>query len=228
MTTFTGSGRGAQTRDGCSVEFYRELPYMGELDAIRHLLPAGACVLELGCGTGRLTRVLLDAGLVPTCVDNSAEMLACLPEGARAIHADIESLALAETFDVILLASFLINHPDEEIRRAFVRCAARHANESARILIQRHDPDWLRSVASDFKSSVGRLTVRVEHVRRDESAVAMTLAFSLSDEVWRQSFAAVPLEQEQIDSLLAEEGLRTVESVGPRGLWTIARQSAHA
>jgi SAM-dependent methyltransferase len=202
---------------------------MGELDAIRHLLPAGASVLELGCGTGRLTRVLLDAGLAPTCVDNSPEMLACLPEGARAVQADIESLALVKTFDVVLLASFLVNHPDAEIRRALVRCGARHANESTCVLIQRHDPDWLRSVATGFESTVGNLTLRVEDVRRDEtSAVAMTLAYSLGGEAWRQSFAAVPLEQRHIDSLLAQEGLRTAETVGPRALWTIARQSAHA
>jgi len=73
--SFSGSGPGTQARDGCSVELYRRLPYFGELDAVREYLPYGVRVLELGCGTGRLTRKLLEWGTRPTSVDNSPKML---------------------------------------------------------------------------------------------------------------------------------------------------------
>jgi SAM-dependent methyltransferase len=220
---FAGSGRGAQAPDGCSVELYRELPYFGELDVVGDFLPAGASVLELGCGTGRLTQVLLDRGLAPTCVDNSPEMLAHLPEGARAIHADIGSLALSENFDVVLLASCLVNHPDEKIRRAFLGCAARHAHGASSVLVQRHDPDWLLTAAVGSESSVGRVGVRVEAVQRKESLVAMTLAYGVGEETWRHHFVAAPLSDEQLDSLLAREGLQVIAWRGARRLWTIAR-----
>jgi len=79
---FLGSGPGPQARDGCSVELYRSLPYLGEIDCVRPLLYPGSSVLELGCGTGRLTRFLLDLGLRVTAVDNSPEMLLAVPSPA--------------------------------------------------------------------------------------------------------------------------------------------------
>ena len=69
---FSGSGPGVRTSDGCSVELYRQLPYLGELDDILGGVPAGSSVLELGCGAGRLTRPLVERGLSVTAVDNSA------------------------------------------------------------------------------------------------------------------------------------------------------------
>lgn len=108
MSEFSGSGRGVQTRDGRSVEFYRQLPYMGELDPLQRFLHAGASVL----------RGLRKRGWVP---------------------------------------------------RAGGKCQ---------------------------------------------------LAFSLAGETWRQTFAAVPLEREQIESLLAKERLQVVDAIG---LWVVAR-----
>ncbi|HUG20964.1 class I SAM-dependent methyltransferase [Piscinibacter sp.] len=108
---FSGSGPGIQARDGCSVELYRRLPYMGEIDHLRPLLQAESSALELGCGTGRITRVLLELDLKVTAVDNSAEMLAWVPNPAVAVHANIEELRLEARFDTVLLASCLVNHP---------------------------------------------------------------------------------------------------------------------
>ena len=224
MNSFTGSGPGPQTRDGCSVELYRQLPYMGELEPVRDFLVQGATVLELGCGSGRLTRVLIDRGLVPTCVDNSPEMLALLPPSARAVISDIEDLRLNSTFDVVLLASHLINHPAEDVRRAFVRCAYRHAHDNTRVLIHRHDPQWLRSVTAGFEARAGELLVCVEAVEREPSEVSMTLRYSLAGEVWRQSFSAVPLDDAQIGALLAAEGLGVSGYAGPRHDWIVARR----
>ena len=82
---FEGEGPGAQTSDGCSVELYRDLPYLGELDDILGELRNGSHILELGCGTGRLTRQLVRQGLSVTGVDNSAEMLAGMPREAAAV-----------------------------------------------------------------------------------------------------------------------------------------------
>lgn len=91
---FSGTGPGVRTPDGCSVELYRRLPYMGELDDIEAALGAHDAVLELGCGTGRLCARMQASGLRVTGVDESAEMLAHLPAGVEAVCSTIEALDL--------------------------------------------------------------------------------------------------------------------------------------
>ena len=49
---FTGKGPGEQAPDGCSVELYLKLPYLGDLEPVHQFLNANASILELGCGTG--------------------------------------------------------------------------------------------------------------------------------------------------------------------------------
>lgn len=63
-----GPGPGAQTSDGCSVELYRDLPHLGELDDILDELRHGSQALDFGGGTGRLTRRLPAQGMSVTGV----------------------------------------------------------------------------------------------------------------------------------------------------------------
>lgn len=73
------------THDKRTLDFYAgEAPaYAKRADSLevpKHLtlftarLPPHAAVLDLGCGTGRDSRALIDAGLTVTAVDGSAEM----------------------------------------------------------------------------------------------------------------------------------------------------------
>ena len=128
---FSGSGPGVQTPDGCSVELYRQLPYMGELDEVAAMLPAGASVLELGCGTGRLSSRLAAFGLRVTGVDESADMLAHLPQGVVSVRSSLHTLALPQTFDVVLLPSQLINQPSAATRQALPHARSRRPPASA-------------------------------------------------------------------------------------------------
>ena len=66
-------------------------------EAIRFLvdrLPAGATVLDLAAGTGKLTRPLLDAGLEVLAVEPVAQMRAALPAAARALDGTAEAIPL--------------------------------------------------------------------------------------------------------------------------------------
>jgi SAM-dependent methyltransferase len=58
------------------------------------LLPAGAAVLDLAAGTGKLTRPLTAAGLAVTAVEPVAEMRAVLPPEARALAGTAEAIPL--------------------------------------------------------------------------------------------------------------------------------------
>src|SRR5688500_17428221 len=105
----TGEGPGVITQDGCAVEIYLKLPYRGELELLAAHIPPRGSILELGCGTGRLTRRFLAQGHAVTAVDNSADMLRHVPEAANKVCGDIEELELGRAYDVVLLASNLIN-----------------------------------------------------------------------------------------------------------------------
>src|SRR5688572_4504803 len=202
----SGSGPGLQAPDGCSVELYRITPYYGELEDFRTLFLAGTRVLELGCGTGRLTRVLLDWDARVTAVDNSPAMLAAVPPGADRVLSDIESLNLDESFDVALLAGNFINVPEPEVRSAFVHSARRHLRKGGRLLLDREDPGWLESAQPGLINVVGDIAMYVEAVSREGDAVQMTLRYEAAGRVWRQSGAATPLSEAEIEGLLARFG----------------------
>ena len=224
---FSGHGPGMQAPDGCSVELYRHLPYLGDLDAIRPILMPGASVLELGCGTGRLTRILLGWGLHPTSVDNSPNMLAELPTGARPVLSSIESLELAESFDLVLLASCLINHPNEQTRDAFLSVAAKHLRPGAQLFVERHDPQWLRSAKVGKVGTAGPAEIYLESVERTGSVIQMRLRYTISNLGWVHAFAATPLTTGQIESLLSKHGFESVSWHGPSNRWAAASTRLH-
>jgi len=87
--------------DGSPVGLYARLPELGEGEVVATALPAAASVLELGCGTGRITRQLVRLGYRVTAVDESAEMLAHVRD-AETVRAEIEGLRLGRRFDAAL------------------------------------------------------------------------------------------------------------------------------
>jgi SAM-dependent methyltransferase len=211
-----------QARDGCSVELYRRLPYLGELEDYCALFPPDAQVVELGCGAGRLTRRLLEWGARVTAVDNCPEMLAALPEGALRVLSDIETLNLDRRFDVALLASCLINHPAPDIRFAFVATARRHLGQRGRLLVERHDPAWLRGIQPGPINPAGDIVMSVEAARRTGDIVEMTLRYEVAGNLWRHSFAAAALDKAEIEALLSQSGLGSFVWSGTRNRWLSA------
>ena len=187
---FSGAGPGTRTSDGCSVELYRDLPYLGELDDIMGELQPGASALELGCGTGRLTRPLMDRGLSVTAVDNSAEMLSSLPGDATPVLCDIGQLNLEHCFDVAILASCLINHPDLTVRASFLASARRHLGSGGRLFLQRHDPNWLRDASVGEVRRLHDSAIAVETVARWGNEVSMTIRYDRPTGTWWHSFVA--------------------------------------
>jgi spermidine synthase len=131
------------TPDGCAVDLYRVLPAMGEPEIVHGAIPAGAGILELGAGAGR----------VPACaehpvvaVDESAEMLAWV-RGAGTVLAKIQNLRLHRRVDVVLLASFLVNVPDRALRQRFLTTCRDHVREGGCVVVQRHSPGWFDEAA---------------------------------------------------------------------------------
>ncbi|MFF5441595.1 class I SAM-dependent methyltransferase [Streptomyces achromogenes] len=218
---YEGTGPGAITPDGCAVELYARLPVGDEPDVIAAAVPAGAHILELGSGVGRVTHPLLERGFTVTAVDESPEMLARV-RGARTICGPIETLDLGETFDVVMLGSFLVHAGDEEVRRGLLRTCARHVAEGGCVLIQREGADYHTKVPRERVDPSG-FTVRITSVEpAGEGVHSVHAEYVFPDAVWTQTFLSRPLTKEQFESALAEAGLRVDRYLTPDGIWVRA------
>ena len=219
---FSGSGPGIQTPDGCSVDLYRHLPYMGELSEIEAELSQHSAALELGCGTGRLCARLQELGLCATGVDESSEMLAHLPLGVEGIKASIEKLDLDRRWPAVLLPSHLINHPEELIRRRFVEAAMRHITQTGVFYVKRHSTTWLSTVQEGLIGESNGVVYHAEHVSREGKLLSMTLRYDAFGQSWTQSFTTCVLQRNEIEDLLSSCGFRGFNWLGEQALWVAA------
>ncbi|MBC7271705.1 MAG: class I SAM-dependent methyltransferase [Streptomyces sp.] len=219
-----GTGPGAITPDGCAVELYSRLSIGPEPDIIAAAVPPGARILELGSGVGRMTHPLVERGFTVTAVDESPEMLARV-RGARTICSPIEDLDLGETFDVVLLASFLVHTGDVEVRRGLLRTCARHVAEGGCVLIQREGADYHSNLPRERVDPSG-FTVRIlssEPVGDGVHSVRAEYVFP--DAIWTQTFRARPLSKDEFEQALGEAGLTVDRYLTEDGIWVRAMSS---
>ncbi|MGW0942093.1 class I SAM-dependent methyltransferase [Streptomyces sp. NPDC002623] len=218
---YEGTGPGAITPDGCAVEFYSRLPVGNEPDVISAAVPAGAHILELGSGAGRVTHALLERGFTVTAVDESAEMLERV-RGARTICSPVEDLDLEETFDVVMLASFLVHNGDVEVRRRMLRACARHLAKGGCVLIQREGEDYHTALPRERVDPSG-FTLRISSAGPIEDGVHSVRAeYEFADAVWTQTFRTRPLTKEQFEEALAEADLRVDRYLTEDRIWVRA------
>ncbi len=199
--------------DGSPVEVYARLPEMGEGEVVAAVLPAGATVLELGCGTGRITRQLVRRGYRVTAVDESAEMLAQVRE-AETVQAPIEGLELGRRFDAVVLASNLVTAEPEQ-RRAFLETCRRHADF---VLVEGLPLAWS---PEGGETTLGDVRSRLHVHRVEDGVVHGEMEYEADDETWRHSFAMrVFADDEELDVALVEAGLRLERRLDAR--WFVA------
>ncbi len=67
-------GSGHYAPDGSPVELYARLAAGDEPSIVHGAIPAGATVLDLGSGAGRIAHALIALGHPVVAVDNSPEM----------------------------------------------------------------------------------------------------------------------------------------------------------
>jgi len=203
------------------VELYSLLPPMGEPGIVHAAIPAGAEILELGAGAGRVTRPLLELGHPVVAVDESAEMLARV-RGAETVRARIQELHLGRRFDVVLLASFLVNTPDRELRGRFLAACREHVRDDGCVLVQRHEPRWFDEAAEGERTGAA-ITFRLRDLARPgPGLLSATVEYQVGERIWTQSFTAERLDDGQLAAALAEAGLATDAYLTGDGSWVRA------
>ncbi|HET8894794.1 MAG TPA: class I SAM-dependent methyltransferase [Gaiellaceae bacterium] len=187
--------------DGSPVELYALLPDRAEGALVARVLKEGGSVLELGCGTGRITRQLVACGYRVTAVDESADMLAFV-RGAETVHARIEGLALGRRFDAALLASNLVSAPPPQ-RLAFLETCRDHSDVA---IIETLPLGW---TPSETVSTLGAVSTRVVVERVENGTVHGAVYYAVGDRRWTHDFAMhVFVDEHELCAALSEAGLR--------------------
>jgi SAM-dependent methyltransferase len=217
----TGTGPGVITPDGCAVDLYALLPPMGEPGVVHAAVRAGATILELGAGAGRVTRPLVALGHPVVAVDESPDMLARV-RGAETVRARIQDLRLGRRFDAVLLGSFLVNVADHGLRRRFLEACRDHVDDGGCVVVQRHPPSWFDE-AVEGERTLDSITFRLRDLRRPgPGLLAATVEYQVGDRLWTQSFTAERLDDAALAAALAEAGLALDAYLTGDGSWVRA------
>ncbi|MFK3983372.1 class I SAM-dependent methyltransferase [Micromonospora sp. NPDC050397] len=218
------SGRGVITPDGCAVEVYLRLPPNGEPEIVNGVIPAGATILELGCGTGRLSNPLAEFGHRVVGVDESPAMLAHLRQ-VEPVPARIEDLRLDRRFDVVLLASHLVNTPtDEQLRRFLVTCR-HHLAPGGQLIAQWHPPRWFDAlqVGAFREGDLGPVFGRLDVLDIAGDLLSGETSYRSGDDVWVQRFTARRLTEQRLTEELRRAGLGAPRWLDDAHHWFSAR-----
>ena len=143
-------------------------------------LPAGAAVADIGAGTGRFTKMLLEAGYAVTAVEPNAAMRAAAEEelrgypGFHSVGAPAEATGLAGgSFDAITVAQAFHWFDREAARREFARLL--RAGGWVFIVFNRRVKDaspfardyeeFLKTLGESYRNSIHRNRAEMERAR---------------------------------------------------------------
>jgi SAM-dependent methyltransferase len=110
-TDLTGGASGADYAARFTALAATGADVHGEATFCASLVPAGSRVLDAGCGTGRVAIRLAELGYDCVGVDLDASMLAVARQAAPEltwIEADLATLVLEDTFDLVVAAGNVI------------------------------------------------------------------------------------------------------------------------
>ncbi len=142
--------------------------------------------------------------------------------GAETVQARIQELDLGRRFDAVVLASFLVNEPDDDLRGRFLRVCRDHVGEDGCVLVQRHPPAWFDEAAEGERTS-GGIAFRLRDLARPgPGLLSATVEYQVGERVWTQTFTAERVDNGALEAALAEAGLAVDAYLTGDGSWVRA------
>jgi SAM-dependent methyltransferase len=132
---------------------------------------ANGKVLELACGTGRLSIRLLQAGIDLTCVDYSEEMLEVFRKkleknrlSCRISNQDMADLSLPDRFDLIFIPFHSFSEILDELKHARALTRIReHLTDTGRFVCTLHNPTVRTQSMDGTVKELGRFPTEGGH-----------------------------------------------------------------
>jgi SAM-dependent methyltransferase len=185
------------------ARFY-DLFYAGRSDDLAmyqdFALAADGPILELGCGSGRVTVPLARAGYTVTGLDISEAMLARaraaveaeeLTDRVTLVAGDLRDFDLAGRFSLAIIPINTFMHCfDTEQQLGCLRCVRRHLRSGGRLVVDLYQPDLellreadgrLMSDGTVFDPATGHTIYRTTHRRVDLAAQTQHITFILDE-----------------------------------------------
>ena len=234
--------------DSFIADYYDESPVVkGRLQDVAFYRDAarefGDPVLELGCGTGRITMALAQAGKRVTGLDLSERMLeravkkraALFPEERERVHlvqGDMAQFDLGEKFRLIIIPFRPLQHLMEVKQQMdCLECVRKHLAPGGRLVLdvfqtdaeRMHDPVHMREMlVTEYNTADGRrvrITERVAAFHRAEQINDVEMIFSVVHPGGRQErmVFAWPLRyffRYEVEHLLARCGFQVAAEYG--------------
>lgn len=198
------------------------------LDMSRHY---GSPVLELACGTGRVSTALREQGFDVTGLDISASMLAVAQEksaGVRYLQRDVRNFDLGQQFPLIIFPydTFTHLHTLADVK-ACLRCVKQHLTPDGCFILDFKNPSYVfnetqaqrPTLYSTFKDPHHDRMVTVMREGRYDPSEQMyhrTLSFTWDglEDVVRETLTLRIFFAKEIEFLLMENGLSVDQRFG--------------
>ena len=182
---------------------------LGEPEDLEPGSTPGFSVLRGIKGAGRVLQSLAALGLPYRTVIQSVH-------DAEVTAADVDGLDVGRLFTGVIVGSHLVNTPDEALRTAWLRAAARHLVDDCDVLVEHHPVDWAET--ADDEPAVPGGSLGMVEVRRDAPFVHAVSVFDAGGHEARHPFTARVLSEEELDAALTSAGLVRTARLSPTWL----------
>jgi len=191
----------------------------------RHLPPAPAPVLDVGCGTGHYARALSQDGYIATAVDLDAAMIdyarAHCPEVDFYVTNMLRIGALGRSFDAVVCIGNTAAHLTQTQFREFTGAVRDVLAPGGPFVLQVMNWDYVLTRTSvTFPVIEGEGDAVFYRAYRDISETQVTFATRLEvrgETVFEDAVPLYPMRSAEITAVAAERGFTLVEHVGSYG-----------